>query len=350
MISEGLLVADRYELLSLLGYGGMGEVWEAKDTTLDRLVAVKFVHPHLVASDPSAVKILRDEARLGAQLIGHPNVVLTLDFTEFDYQGKKFHCLVMENVPGVSLQEWITKYGQTIDRETYLNLSLLVAFRTCEAVQFAHRKKLQHRDVKPLNIFLSKYGNIKVGDFGIARFVEELTRTHTVWNAMSPAYAAPEQWRGRKPTKKTDTYQLGCTLFQLFARRLPYDQTSAPALMNAHLNEAIPELKTVEPGVSDKLSKAIGRAMSKAAFKRIRLWQLHDTLANEIMHKYKLSVDVTGEKTAVHKSVSAITQFDLDWIKSEKISYTYEDFDEALSEGIELILNGIEAIRMVKKK
>jgi serine/threonine protein kinase len=347
VLSKGLLVGERYELDRLIGYGGMGEVWGARDKTLDRPVAAKFVHPHLIASDPAALKILEDEAKFGAQLIGHPNIVLTLDYVTFNHIGSKFHCIVMENVPGVSLQSWISQFGAKLDSETYTNISLLIAMRIGQAIQFAHNKGLQHRDIKPMNVFLSIHGNIKVGDFGIAKYVEEVTRTHTVWGAMSPAYAAPEQWAGEKPTVETDIYQLGCTLYQLLVKKLPYEGTHL-GLMNQHVHSPVPKVAELNEAIPKGLSEVIALAMSKAPGARPSLWQIHDQLSMAITHKFQLDLDGSKCTEEVKKRVYEITEFEEATIDNGSRRYTYEDFDEALSEGLALVLSGVEIIRLTR--
>lgn len=341
MLSKGFKIADRYELSRCIGYGGMGEVWEAQDTWLTRDVAVKVIHPHLLGSDPKSASVFVDEARLGAQLIGHPNVVCTLDIPKFDHQGTEWRCLVMENVPGMSLQEWIDKVSTTLDNKTWHYINLLIAFRVCEAIQFSHKRKIQHRDIKPLNIFLSQSGNIKVGDFGIARFIESVTRTHTMWNAMSPAYAAPEQWEGKKPTKNTDIYQLGCTLFQLFTTELPFDETSGPSLMRAHITDVVPEPKIKNKIISDNLSDVIHQCLNKQQTKRPALWKIHDVLSNDVMKKYSIKLDISDKSASLIKRVSVFTELREEALKKGVVHYTYEDYDEALSESIELVIAGI---------
>ena len=164
---------------------------------------------------------------------------------------------------------------------------------------------------------------------------------------MSPAYAAPEQWKGQKPTMKTDIYQFGCTLHQLFAKKLPFDHNSPPALMNAHLNDAPPDLRAANSLVSEALAKAVATALAKTPTDRDSLWKIHDVLAADIIHKYRLTVDLSGETDATRQLVNELTEFNSAHIK-KKFIYTYQEYDEALSESIALVANGITKLSIGK--
>lgn len=292
MLFPSDVLNDRYRLERLIARGGMGEVWLATDTELDRPVALKTVNPSHLATNPKAISVLRDEAKTGASLIGHPNVVCVLDYAKFEKELDIIHYIVMEYVKGISLAEWIENTSQALKKKTQYYLNLFIAWELCKAIGVAHRNDILHRDIKPLNVFLSNYGITKVGDFGLARFVEAITRTHTVWQAMSPAYAAPEQWKGRKHDVTTDIYQLACTLYHLFAGRLPFDNAGLPAMMNAHLNETPTDPKDFASNVSDDLSKMILKGLEKKQNDRVSLWEINDVIAEEIRGTYNLSLDV----------------------------------------------------------
>lgn len=228
MLFIGDVVNGRYKVVELIARGGMGEVWKCNDEFLDRPVAMKTVNPEYLATNPKALSILKDEAKTSARLIGHPNIVCTLDLEEYKGKGTSIHFIVMEYVRGPSVARWIGETSTKLDDVTNFNINLLIAWELCKALGYAHRQGILHRDIKPLNVFVSNYGTTKVGDFGLARFVEAITRTHTVWRAMSPAYAAPEQWQGQKQTFKTEVYQLGCTLYHIFTKKLPFNYGGAP--------------------------------------------------------------------------------------------------------------------------
>lgn len=349
MFAIGVVLNGRYELRRLLAHGGMGQVWVAQDLLLDRQVAVKCVDPSHLLTEPKAVNILRDEARTGAKFVGHPNVVCTLDLGMHSAAGVDTHYIVMEYVDGCSLHHWIGIHSSSLDPATWSSLSVYIAWEICKSISNAHSRGVIHRDIKPLNVFLSTIGITKVGDFGLARFVEAVTRAHTVWNAMSPGYAAPEQWRGEKPTKKTDVYQLGCTLYHLLSRRLPFDEHGLMALMNAHLSKTAEFPQSSDVIVPKKVSSLVLRCLSKDPSQRPELWEVFDALAAELRVTHKLAVDVTKCTSEVQLKASEITDYDIDTLKSEEMSLSFVDFAECHSEAISLVLSGCGTIRIEKE-
>ena len=340
MFEHGYLLADRYTLDKRIGFGGMGEVWLATDNTLKRKVAVKVVHPHLVESQPDAVQILKQEAQCGATLIGHPNVVATLDLLDAAGDSGSFYCLVMEYVNGMDLQRWLKHVSTDVDAETQFRMNLLLAFQITEGLEFAKRNEVLHRDIKPLNVFVSDFGIAKIGDFGISRFVDAVTRTHTMWNAMSPAYAAPEQWKGEKPTLETDIYQLGCTLYHMFTKELPFRGENAFALMNQHLNVTPKRATELNAKIPSKISDAIAVMLNKAPKDRGELWKIHDAISEELIGKYKLAINLPDAPDDVLDIASKITDITREAIRTNK-PITFPDCHEAISEGVELALSGI---------
>lgn len=341
MLLPGTIINNRYELLEGIYRGGMGEVWVVKDKVLGRKVALKTVNTKYLEQNPKAISILFDEANTGAKLIGHPNVVTVLDFGEYTFNSTSTHFLAMEYVEGMTVGKWINDIKPKLDPLTYYNISLLIAWEICKAISFAHRKGILHRDIKPLNVFLSDYGVTKVGDFGLARFVDAVTRTHTVWKAMSPAYAAPEQWKGEKHTENTDIYQLGCTLYHIFTGSLPFDLSGLPVLMNAHLNEKPEPPHIISDLIPENLSNKILGTLEKKPKNRTDLWQINDAIADEIQIKYILEIDVHEESEPIQKIVSEITEFGLESLKKGSFEFTFPDFSEVLSESIQVILAGV---------
>lgn len=350
MIKDKLLINGRYKTLKRLGVGGMGEVWQCEDTILNRKVALKFVNEAYSINNPKSTKILKDEARLGAKLIGHPNVVTILDYGIYEDKAisMKIYYIVMECVEGINLNTWINTYSKTIDKKTFYNINLFIAWEIVKSINYAHSKKILHRDIKPLNIFLSNMGYTKIGDFGISRFTEEATRTHTMWQFNTPAYCAPEQWNGEKPTAKTDVYQIGCTLYQLFTGKLPFNTDNLPSLMNAHLNSEPISPRRINSYISEELSDFIVQALEKKDEDRVALWAISDTISKEIQGKYNMEVDVHLSGADVQELVNEITEFTIDQLKEDKFNYTYLDFSEALSEAMQLILAGITNIEVNK--
>jgi serine/threonine-protein kinase len=351
MLNIGTEINKRYKLVKLISRGGMGEVWLSNDVVLDRNVALKTVNANYIEANPKATQILKDEAKIGAKLIGHPNIVNVLDLGVFEDKktSSSIYYIAMELVNGMTVANWINNTNLSLDSKNIYYIDLLIAWEMCKAIQFAHRNDILHRDIKPLNVFLSRYGITKVGDFGIARFVEAITRTHTVWNAMSPAYSAPEQWKGEKHNVATDIYQLGCTLYHLFTKKLPFEVSGLPAMMNSHLNEMPKKPSEISKNIPEQLSGVIMAAMNKDGTKRAEIWEINNIIANELQGHYTVKVNVSKKSKEIQDMVNKITEFNIEVLRKEEFVCDFPDFGEALSECMELILAGIEEIDITKK-
>jgi hypothetical protein len=248
MAAPGDVLADRYELNSRLGRGGMAEVFRAHDRRLDREVAVKVLAPHLL-SDARSIDRFGREARAAASL-NHPNIVNVYDaINEGDT-----HAIVMELVEGPTLADIIEREGR---------LSLEEATRTAiniaDALQAAHDRGLVHHDVKPRNVLFDPDGSLKVTDFGIARAASsDITTVQG-----SPPYLAPEQARGGQSDRRSDVYALGCVLFEMLAGRPPFEGDSSSAVVMAHIDAPIPELSRFRPDVPRDLERVVTRTLAK---------------------------------------------------------------------------------------
>ncbi|MFC8780912.1 serine/threonine-protein kinase [Streptomyces nigra] len=223
-----MLIAGRYRLIESIGRGGMGEVWRAYDQTLDRQVAVKLLLPQ--DSDPTAASRFRLEARTASR-IDHPNVVGVRDFGEHDNQ----LYLVMELVEGDSLARVLTQSGaQPADRVARM------AAQAAAGLAAAHRQGVVHRDIKPGNLLLDADGTLKIGDFGIARFLDDpgaaLTATGQIVG--TSLYLAPERALGKPAGPASDVYALGCVLYQMLTGRPPFNADTAVAILHQHLDAA----------------------------------------------------------------------------------------------------------------
>lgn len=347
-------VCERYKLIELINHGGMGDVWLATDNVLGRNVAIKSINPSLLESNPKAIKTFMDEAKIGASLIGHPNVVTILDYGIHNYnESKPEHFIVMEYIEGINLAKFINVFKPKIDAETYYNLSLYIGREIERAIDYAHRQKILHRDIKPLNVFISTFGIPKVGDFGLARFFDEVTRTHTVNNFNSPPYCSPEQWKGEKYSYRSDIYQLGCTLYHLFTGRLPFE-TNKLAQMYAHLNKKPQSPKDFCPYLSEELEQAILKMLSKERDERVELWELNDILAKELQKTFKLTIKVDKHIDNVDNvidKISSIADLSVKQLKDGKeVGFDFPDFNEVLSDGLQLILNDITNFKIVAFK
>ncbi|MFD8726057.1 protein kinase [Streptomyces sp. NPDC059629] len=221
-----MLIAGRYRLRDAIGRGAMGEVWRAFDETLGRSVAVKLLLPQ--DSDPTAASRFRLEAQTAGRL-SHPYVVGVLDFGEDE--GRLF--LVMELVDGDSLARVLTASGP-LPAERVAR----IAAQAAAGLAAAHREGIVHRDIKPANLLLDADGTLKIGDFGIARFLDDpgaaLTATGQIVG--TGLYLAPERALGRTAGPASDMYSLGCVLYQLLTGRPPFQADTAVAVLHQHLD------------------------------------------------------------------------------------------------------------------
>ncbi|MFF6953222.1 protein kinase [Streptomyces iakyrus] len=223
-----VLLAGRYRLEVEIGRGGMGEVWRAYDETLARAVALKLLLPQ--DTDATATSRFRLEAQTAGRL-NHPNVVGVLDFGEYDNR----LYLVMELVEGDSLAGVLSGSGP-LPAEQVARL----AAQASAGLAAAHAQGIVHRDVKPANLLLDTHGTLKIGDFGIARFLDDpgaaLTATGQIVG--TGLYLAPERALGKPAGPASDMYSLGCVLYQLLSGRPPFQADTAVALLHQHLDSA----------------------------------------------------------------------------------------------------------------
>nr|HPL82325.1 serine/threonine-protein kinase [Anaerolineaceae bacterium] len=188
----------KYEILEDLGRGGFGVVYKARDTVLDRVVAVKVLHPNLV-NDLSFVSRFRNEARLAAQL-DHPNIVPVHDFGE----SEGLYYIVMGHMPGGSLKELLQKEGALPEEK-----ALAILRQVSDGLSYAHRKGIIHRDLKPGNILFDEEGEARVSDLGFAKLLHSDSSSSLTMSGGvvgTPAYMAPEIWKGLPATPAVDVY------------------------------------------------------------------------------------------------------------------------------------------------
>lgn len=336
MLGRGYIIDRRYEIDRLLGVGGMGEVWLALDTTLKRKVAIKTINQAKFPSEKS-LSVFYDEAKTGSQLLGHPNVVSSLDFGVDIVADINMRFLVMEYIEGLTTLSFIDDIEPKMDKQTYYNISLLIGYQICKAVSFAHKKNIIHRDIKPLNIFISKLGVAKVGDFGLAKFKNAVSRSYTVQDHRSDGYAAPEQFKGQNFGDKTDIYQLGCTLYHLFTGKLPFECEDALSFQNAHLNQVPEDISKLNSYISPELADLINAMLHKKAEDRPLLWELLDCFENQLAGEYIITVDAYREQKSVIELVHTITDFDLTDLKKNVFKYKFAGYEEVLSKGLQLL-------------
>ncbi|WP_344893805.1 serine/threonine-protein kinase [Nonomuraea antimicrobica] len=241
------LLGGRYRLVRQLDEGGMGQVWEARDETLGRSVAVKLIS--MLAGggnhgDDARTRFLR-EARITAQL-QHSNIVTIHDFGETGTGDNRVPFLVMELVRGEGVDAKLRRGAVTLPDAARWGAQI------SDALAEAHDAGIMHRDIKPSNILITPSGNVKVLDFGIARAaspnatVDQLTQTGFIVG--TPAYMAPEQARGF-PEPRSDLYALGCLLFELITGQLPFQAPDIVGYLSAHLTQQPPAPSSVRAGI-----------------------------------------------------------------------------------------------------
>ena len=241
---SGQLIANRYQVLSLVASGGMASVYLANDQVLERKVALKVIHPHL-AKDKSFVDKFQREAKMAAQL-SHPNLVNVFD------QGADGDVifLVMEYVPGITLRDAMNDFG-ALDA----NKALEIIEPLTEGLAAAHSAGILHRDLKPENVFLSDGGKVKLGDFGLAREISEHTQTGSVVGTV--AYLSPELVLRGQADARSDVYSLGVMIFEMLTGKQPYQGEQAVQVAYQHANEKIPAPSSIQPGIPELLDEIV---------------------------------------------------------------------------------------------
>ncbi|HWM14482.1 MAG TPA: serine/threonine-protein kinase [Gaiellaceae bacterium] len=251
-MSVAALAEGRYLLARELGRGGMATVHLARDSELDRPVAVKVLAGHLSGDEDLRERFVR-EARMAAGL-SHPNVVQVFDAGEED--GRLF--IVMEYVPGVTLADELGRVGKLAPAP-----AVELALQVCAGLEHAHETGLVHRDVKPGNLLLREDGVLKITDFGIARAVEatQLTQVGSVLG--TAAYLSPEQAAGERVTAATDIYGLGVVLYEFLTGRTPFVIESLTDLLAKHRESAVTPVRELEPAVPEALEAAVMKCLAR---------------------------------------------------------------------------------------
>ncbi len=238
----------RYEVLAELGRGGMGVVYRARDTRLDRMVALKRLSEH-IRDHPRAVALLMQEARSAARL-NHPNIVTVYD-VDFD-DGAYF--ITMELMEGQPLNAVLQQRGRLTPKA-----AAWVGQHAATGLAYAHERRIVHRDVKTANLFVTRERSLKVMDFGLAKMVEEVRRRASLI-AGSPSYMAPEQAQGLEVDGRADLYALGVTLFELLTGRLPFEDGD-PA--HHHQNTPPPDPRERVASIPGAFAELVVRLMAK---------------------------------------------------------------------------------------
>ncbi|HVT59219.1 MAG TPA: protein kinase [Thermoanaerobaculia bacterium] len=261
-IPHGAIMGHRFQVLSVLGSGGMGVVYKARDRELDDLVALKMLRRDLWG-DRGQLDRLKSELKL-ARKITHPNVVRTYDFGEID--GVPY--ISMEYVRGVTL-----RYMLDQSHRLPYSAGLRLAKQICAGLGAAHAVGVIHRDIKPANLILEPTGNAKLMDFGIARPVTRIDddgQTRAGFIVGTPQYLAPEQLQGAEADTRADIYSVGLVLYEIFTGHLPFPAPTAMEVMIKQLKDEPPPLSSHWPEVPPGLEAAILRSLRKNPDERFR--------------------------------------------------------------------------------
>ncbi len=264
-LQAGTILRD-YKIEKLLGKGGMGTVYLAKDSSLDRYVAIKELNP-VLSADADLIARFHNEAKLQAKLI-HTNIAVLYNF--FEQDGRYF--MVMEYAEGMTLKEIIGQTGP-IPEVRAINIIKQVV----SALEYAHGMGIVHRDIKPSNIILDDTDKVKILDFGIARVMGERGLTQTGQQIGTVAYMSPEQVQAKKDIDgKTDIYSLGVTLYEMLSGRMPYDLDSQSdyEVMDSIVKIPLPDPRKNYPYISDNTVEILARMTEKDRHKRLDITTL----------------------------------------------------------------------------
>lgn len=252
----GKTISNRYIVEEILGQGGMSSVYKGTDPNLKRVVAIKVIHSHL-SSNADFVQRFEEEAAAVAQL-RHHGIIQVYDFNRDD----DLYYMILEFVPGETLQDHLKRLNDS-GRKLSHSQAIEYMASICDAVDYAHQRGMIHRDIKPANLMLTTTGQVILMDFGIAKIVGGTRHTATGAVVGTAMYMSPEQIKGEQPDRRTDVYSLGVTLFEMVSGRPPFDANSAMTLMMMHINDPIPNIKSLNPDVPDALVAIINKALAK---------------------------------------------------------------------------------------
>lgn len=250
MLRTGIYLQGRYEILGLIGSGGMSDVYRARCHKLNRLVAIKVLKKEF-SREEGFVGKFQMEAQAAARL-SHPNIVNVYDVVD---EGS-IHYIVMELIEGITLKSYIGKKGFLDVKE-----AVGIAIQVAQGIGAAHDQNIIHRDIKPQNMLISKDGKVKVADFGIARAASAQTMTSEAMGSVH--YMAPEQARGGYSDARSDIYSLGITIFEMVTGRLPFEGNNAVAVAIAQLQEPISRPTYFNPEIPVSLEGVILKCTEK---------------------------------------------------------------------------------------
>ena len=267
----------------------MAKVYKAKDRLLDRFVAIKVLKEQY-AEDDEFLKKFNNEAQSAAKL-NHINIVNVYDIGQDLFEGKKIYYIVMEYVEGETLKDLIDSEGQ-LSNHDIIDYSVQIA----QALKSAHNSGIIHRDIKPQNILIDKYGLAKVTDFGIARVSSNATITYTSSILGTVHYISPEQAKGKIVDEKSDLYSLGAVMYEMATGKVPFDADNSVGIAVMHIQDKAKPAKELNPNLSDHLNYIIMKLLEKEPANRfLNASELIDSLENPQVNNYDKSMEETAK-------------------------------------------------------
>ena len=330
MLTSGQKIGERYEIVKTIGEGGMANVYLAKDTILDRKVAIKVLRGDL-SSDEKFIRRFEREA-LSVSNLSHQNIVEVYDVGEEGDQ----HYIVMEYIEGKTLKQLLQKRGTLTLSEVIDIMNQLT-----DGLAHAHNAYIIHRDIKPQNIMIEDDGLIKITDFGIAMALNstQLTQTNSVMGSVH--YLPPEQANGKSSTIKSDIYSLGILMYELLTGSVPFKGDNAVEIALKHLKEKIPSIRRQNPTIPQSVENIVLKAVAKNPKNRYdSITEMHDDLMNCLNdeHKndkkcvYKYPENDLDDNTVIEEVKPEIDKpKDIEEIKEKKKMEEFSDIEEELS-------------------
>jgi serine/threonine protein kinase len=321
---------SHYKILKKLGEGGMGVVYKAQDTKLDRIVAMKFLPKHLLC-DESAKTRFAQEAK-AASALNHPNITTIYEIDEVE--GECFIC--MEYVEGKSMKELIKEKNLSIEE------ILKIAIQIAEGLNAAHKRGIVHRDIKSDNIMLTNEGLVKIMDFGLAKLkgVSKLTKTGTTVGTMQ--YMSPEQAQGIDVDHRSDIFSFGVVLYEMITNQLPFQGEHEAAIIYSIINETPEPLARYKANVPEGLQGIVDKAMEK---KRDLRFQHVDDLRADLL-KIKRELETSSVLPSTKKPQPSIAVLPFTNLSADK---EQEYFCDGMAEEIINALSQVEDLRVVAR-